>query len=224
MNLRAPLYGAHEDDPRRGFIALTRVLADGAGPDGLSVGEIVDRLDERASALLILVLTLPCLVPALPGVQVLAIGIFLLAAQILVGRAEPWLPGWLLRLRARREWLTAIADFAENRLAWTERISRPRLTALAAGPGERLAALAMALAAITVMLPITNTVPSVGLLFLCVGVLQRDGVFVAAGCLVVVAWFAFLVSLAAAVFFGAGFILDFARETAPWLLPDGLRE
>ena len=54
-----------QDDTGQGFIGLIRSLADAAGPDGLTLGEIRDRLDERSFGLMILVLAVPCLVPAL---------------------------------------------------------------------------------------------------------------------------------------------------------------
>ncbi len=217
----APQISTHTDDPSRGFIAVARSLADAAGPQGLTVGEIVDRLDERAAALLILILTLPCLVPGLPGAQILAVGLFLLAGQILIGRAEPWLPGWFKRVRIKAEWLKAIAGFAEKRLGWTQHLSRPRWTLLASGAGERLAALAMVLASIAVMLPITNTVPSIGLLFLSVGILQRDGVFVAIGAAIAFAWVLLLATLLTAFFMGAGFAMELVQRLAPWLAPGG---
>lgn len=209
---------AHHDDPALGFIGLTRQLADAAGENGLSIAELRDRMDERAFGLMILVLTIPCLVPGLPGAQIIAIPIFLLALQLAVGRSEPWLPGWFLRARAQKTWLSGIADFAEKRLAWTERLARPRLTFLASGVAERLAALVMALAAITIMLPITNTIPSLALTFAAIGLLQRDGVFVAAGMAIALTWVAVLVGVVWAIFAGAGPLYSFALEKAPWLV------
>lgn len=77
------------DDPSRSFIGVLQKIDAAAGEQGLSVAEIVDQLDERAFGLLILLLTLPCLVPGLPGAQIIAIPIFLLAVQVLIDRPEP---------------------------------------------------------------------------------------------------------------------------------------
>jgi len=205
------------DDTQRSFISVLQRIDAAAGDDGLSVSEIVDRLDERAFGLLILLLTLPCLVPGLPGAQIIAIPIFLLAVQVLIGRSEPWLPGWFMRTRVKKGWISALAGFADKRLRWTETLSRPRWRFFAAGVGEKFAALVMSLAAITIMLPITNTVPSVALTLMSVGLIQRDGVFTVLGMLVGLAWLTLLTVLVAGLIVGAGFAVNLLSEHAPWL-------
>ncbi|GIK48139.1 MAG: hypothetical protein BroJett013_08360 [Alphaproteobacteria bacterium] len=205
------------DDPSRSFIGVLQKIDAAAGEQGLSVAEIVDQLDERAFGLLILLLTLPCLVPGLPGAQIIAIPIFLLAVQVLIDRPEPWLPGWFLRMRVKKGWISSIAGFADKWLRWTETFARPRLRFFASGWGERISALIMALAAITVMLPITNTVPSVALTLLSVGLIERDGVFTLLGSLVALAWLTLLAILIAGLVLGAGFAVELIAQHAPWL-------
>lgn len=193
-----------KDDVSHNVTRLLRRLADDGGEAGLTLGEIRDRLDERAYGLLILLLSIPCLVPGLYGVpQVVGVIIIVVAAQLLVGREEPWLPRWMLNLRARGAWLKAMADFAESKLSWVDRLSRPRLTRFASGAGEKLAAAFMILATLTIVLPMTNTIPSVALALLSVGLIQRDGLFVLAGCAVATAWLTLLGALAAGLLFGA---------------------
>ena len=90
-----------------------------AGPEGLTIREIRDHLDERGFGLMILILAIPCLVPALYGVpQIVGVPILLLAVQILVGRQEPWLPETILKRRVSRAWLDRMADFASKRMGW----------------------------------------------------------------------------------------------------------
>lgn len=200
----------HEDDLSHDLNRLLRRLADDGAEDGLTLAEIRDRLDERAYGLLILILSIPCLVPGLYGVpQVVGIAILILAIQLLIGREEPWLPAWLLRLRARAAWLTAMADFAETRLGWIRRLSRPRWRRLVEGPGERLAAAFMILATVTIVLPMTNTIPSVALALLSVGLIQRDGLFVLGGAVVATGWVAALGTLGVGLILGAGWATRF---------------
>ena len=197
------------DDPRRGFIDLVVHLAAVAGPDGLTLREIRDHLDERAFGLMILILSVPCLVPALYGVpQIVGVPILLLAGQLLLGRDEPWLPDAVLNRRIPRAWLERMGGFADRRMRWFERLSRPRWRALASGPGERFAAGFMILATATIVLPMVNTVPSIALALLAVGLIQRDGLFVAGGALVAAAWAAALASVAVGLALGAGWAAD----------------
>ncbi len=205
------------DDTSRSFISVLQKIDAAADEEGLTVGEIVDQLDERAFGLLILLFALPCLVPGLPGAQIIAIPIFLLAVQVLIGRSEPWLPGWFMRARVKKGWISSIAGFADKRLRWTETLSRPRWRFFAAGFGEKLASLLMALAAITVMLPITNTVPSISLTLMSVGLIQRDGVFTVLGMLVALGWLTLLTVLVGGLIVGAGFAVNLLSEHAPWL-------
>lgn len=178
-----------QDDPDQGFIAVVGRLANEAGPDGLTIREIVDRMDERAFGLLMLILAIPCLVPAVQGVpQIVAVPLLLLAGQVLVGREAPWLPETILRRRIAKRWLDRMAAFAGARMAWFERLSRPRLKPLATGAGEKLAALMIGLGVLCILPPVTNTVPSLGVALLAMGLIQRDGVFVLAGTAVVGAW------------------------------------
>ncbi len=209
-----PSSSRHQDDVSHDLVRLLRRLADDGGDEGLTLHQIRDRLDERAYGLLILLLSIPCLVPGLYGVpQVVGLIIILIAAQLLAGREEPWLPRWVLNLRAKGAWLKAMADFAETRLGWVDRLSRPRLTAFASGAGERIAAVFMILATLTIVLPFTNTIPSIALALLSVGLIQRDGLFVIGGAVVATAWLSALGVVATGLMFGA--------EWAARLIPGG---
>lgn len=206
-----------EAAPQGGFIDAIVEIARTGGDGPQTLGHVVDALDDRAFGLLILILAIPCLVPGLPGAQLIAIPIFLLGLQIVAGRNEPWLPGAAMRARLKPEWLTAIADFAARRLRWTERLSRPRWRFIAHGPGERLLGLIIALAAVTIMLPITNTVPSLAITMAAVGLLQRDGVFMLGGATLALGWITALGILVFGLITGAGFAATFVADHAPWL-------
>jgi hypothetical protein len=209
----------HADRPSRGFVELIGDLARASGPDGLSLGEVVDRMDERAFGLLILILAIPCLVPALYGVpQIIGVPILILAGQLVVGRKEPWLPDGILRRRIGKAWLDRMADFAAKRMGWVERLSKPRLTGFVHGMGDQVAGVFMIIATLTIVLPMTNTVPSLALALLAAGLLQRDGLFVLAGAAVSTAWAGFLVGLPVAAFvFGFDPALQLWDSMFGWL-------
>lgn len=194
--------------PRRSFISVVVQLAEDSGPEGLTLGEVMDRLDERAFGIAILILAVPCLVPALYGVpQIVGVPILLLAFQLLAGREEPWLPkSWLAR-RISKEWLDRMGAFAEKRMRWFENLSRPRLSWLTVGFGEKLVGLFMVLATLTIVLPMTNTVPSVALALLAVALIQRDGLFAALGMAIAAGWAGFLIAVVLGLVFGAAWAI-----------------
>lgn len=203
----------HRDTGETSFIRLIARLSEEAGPDGMTIGEIVDRLDERSFGILILILAVPCLVPALYGVpQLVGIPILLLAGQMLVGRQEPWLPRQILERRVSKVWLDRMGDFAVKRMGWFERVSRPRLKIFAEGWAERAAAAFMILATLTIVLPLTNTIPSLALALLAVGLIQRDGLFVAGGAAIATAWAGALVTVAVAFWLGAGWAVALTQR------------
>jgi len=81
----------------------------------------------------------------------------------------------------------------------------------ATGAGERMAAAFMILATLTIVLPFTNTVPSIALLLLSIGLIQRDGVFVLGGAAVATGWLTLLGAL------GVGLLMEaeWAARLAP---------
>ena len=205
----------HVDNPKQSFTALVASLATMSGPEGLTLREIRDELDERGFGLMILILAIPCLVPALYGVpQIVGIPILLLAGQMLAGRIEPWLPEAVLKRRVSKAWLDRMADFATKRMGWFERLSRPRLTLFTVGWAERVVALFMILATVTIVLPMTNTVPSVALTLLAVGLIQRDGLFVLAGAAVATGWATALATVAIGFYVGAGWAVSLIARFA----------
>ena len=61
----------------------------------------------------------------------------------------------------------------------------------------------MILATITIVLPLMNTVPSVALALLAVGLIQRDGVFVLGGAVLASLWAAGVTAVALGLYYGA---------------------
>ncbi len=184
-----------------------------ASPDA-SLGEIVDRLDERAFGLLILLLCLPCIPPfiyVLP--QIVALPMLALAGQMAAGRQSPWFPE---KFRARRFQLaefTKVLNVCEKYVRWFEAIARPRLPAVTGRNGARIVGALMIIPALSIMMPLigTNTVPSIGIAIACLGLIQRDGLLVILGMLVALGWVLLLILFA--VFFG----VELATVVKDWL-------
>jgi hypothetical protein len=174
---------------------LDQLVASTEG-ESVTLGWILDHLNERAFGLFLLILALPCCIPLLYGVpQVVALPLMFISLQVLAGRRVPWLPG---KLSAREVATESLRNLSVRAAPWLRRIetfSRPRLGFLTRAPLDRLvgAALVVFSASILVPLPATNTVPGFAVVIVAMGLLQRDGILVLIGSILGTAWIATLV-------------------------------
>ncbi len=153
----------------------------------IPVGDIVAALRDRAYALLVVLLGLPNCLPMPPPIP-LVCGLVLafVAAQMLLGRAVPWLPQRLLARTIGKAELARAVERALPPLLRLERFSRPRLTILggeAAIPvlGGLLLMLALGL---IVAAPFIGQIPlGLAVCLVGLGLVERDGVLIIAGAL-----------------------------------------
>ncbi|MEO1200757.1 MAG: exopolysaccharide biosynthesis protein [Pseudomonadota bacterium] len=161
----------------------------------LSLGDLFDRMEERSYGVLLLLLALPCCLPfvyLLP--QIVALPMVLLAVQMAMGRPVPWLPSGVRARRFTVASLRGVVDRARRYLGIVERMSHPRLTPLTGHSGSRVvgALLAVPCLSILVPLPLTNTVPGLGVAVAAFGLIERDGLLVLLGLTIGLVWVALL--------------------------------
>ncbi|MFQ4137113.1 exopolysaccharide biosynthesis protein [Nodosilinea sp. PGN35] len=146
----------------------------------VSLKEILTLAGERTFGFLFVVLALPSALPIpAPGYSTpFGIVIFLLALQLIAGRTRLWMPeGW----NHRQFDLVSVQKIVKAGTPWLRRleaISRPRLTFVCTTlPGRTVIGIAIALMAISMMLPIplTNTLPAIGIFVTGFGLLDDDG-------------------------------------------------
>jgi len=187
---------ATADHPPRTLLQSIEAMADEAGTDGFSLKQIMDRLDERAFGAMLFILALPCCIPFLYLVpQIVALPMMALAAQMAMGREEPWLPSPLAARQINKKGLASTARGGRKWFGWVEAIARPRLTFLTGKGPERVigAILCIFCASILLPFPMTNTVPGFAVALASFGLIQRDGLLVIGGLVLGTAWVSFLV-------------------------------
>ena len=165
-----------------------------------SLGDLIGALDERAYGMMLLLLALPCCLPfiyLLP--QIVALPMIALVAQMAMGRHSPWLPSALNNRQFPIKTMQGTVAKAERYLGWAEKITHRRLVALSDGIGARIvgALLIIPCASILVPLPLTNTVPGVGVAIAALGLVERDGLLILLGLLIGLVWVFALVFLGA---------------------------
>ena len=164
----------------------------------ISVGYLLLALKDRALGALILVFAAINVMPTPPGTStVLGIPLIFLAAQLAMGREAPWLPRWISERSLDRLRFTAAIEGLAPWFARAERLFRPRLDLLAAGPAKQLLGVACLLLTAILILPIPfgNMLPALA-------IMERDGAaalvgLAIAGVSVAVVWgivYAFVVS------------------------------
>ena len=185
------------------LLQTIEALAARAPEEGFSLRAIFDQLDESAFGAGLFLLALPCCIPFLYGVpQVVSLPMMALAAQMAMGREQPWMPEKLGNRKIDRKGLTQMASGGRKWLGWIERIVRPRFTMITGKRSERVIGLFLCIfcASILVPLPMTNTVPGFAVAIASFGLMQKDGLMVIAGLVIGSAWVSGLIG---AVMFGA---------------------
>ncbi|MEC9343373.1 MAG: exopolysaccharide biosynthesis protein [Pseudomonadota bacterium] len=181
-----------EAAPPRGATAKLEAVLDSFRDKGsMSLGELFAAMEERAFGLVLLVLALPCCLPfvyLLP--QIVALPMLLTAGQMALGRASPWLPERLAARQIPIAALSSVVARARPYLRFVEWFAHPRIPAVTGRFGSRLAGLLLLVptASILVPLPLTNTLPGIGVAIASVGLIERDGLLVLGGLVLGIAW------------------------------------
>lgn len=178
----------------------------------ITLGALSDLMEERAFGLLLLVLALPCCLPfvyLLP--QLVALPMVVLVVQMASGRRAPWLPETLRRRNLPVARLFDVVARAKRYGGWLERLAHPRLTGLTDGFSTRVVG-ALAIVpclSILVPLPLTNTVPGMGVALTAIGLIERDALFVIFGLALGLFWVAaLLIGGPTLIYFLVNFLLN----------------
>ena len=187
---------------QRGLISVLEAIADEAPEDGLSLGDFVDALGERAFGIILFAMALPVSIPFLYGVpQIMSLPMMALAAQMVMGRDEPWLPSGFKSRQLSKTSLVGMARGGRKWFGWLEALARPRLHFLSGPSMERVIGVIFLIfcASIMLPLPLTNSVPGIALAIAALGLLSRDGLLVIGGILMGAIWITLLFIFGAAL-------------------------
>lgn len=157
-----------------------------------TLAQIFTLFQDRGTAFMLFLVALPSALP------VPAIGIFMiigpplifLTFQQMIGRKVIWLPQWLKNKTFKTQSLKAALDKSVPIIQKIEIFSKPRLTFLTQGIAPVFVGFMGFIMALSVLtpIPLTNTVPSMGIAGMALGILMRDGLAVIAGALMGLGW------------------------------------
>ncbi len=158
-------------------------------PDGVTLAEIRDLVGQDGLLLLTAFLTIVFMVPvSIPGVStVFGAAILLIGISRLLGR-NLWLPERIAHRVLPAEKLRAGLNQGSKWLHRLERVSRPHRLSwfVSNGVMDTVSSCALITGAVLLMapfglIPFSNTLPALALLFLAIGLLQRDGLCILFG-------------------------------------------
>ena len=156
-----------------------------------TVGSMLNVFDEKSFAFIFLVLMIFPATPLPTGglVHLFEIIVALLALQLIIGRKELWLPKKLKKLELDPITRKKVLPFLERRVKFFERFSKPRLRRTISKRWFRtqlgLVVMLFTLGAFFAP-PFTglDTLPSLGVVLIAIGVILDDMIPIIAGCIV----------------------------------------
>jgi hypothetical protein len=141
----------------------------------ISLGDIEAALGDRGFGLMLLVFTLPALIPIISTIAVIPLA--LLAGQLMLGMEKPWLPKAILQRSATRADFQRTAEKVLPHLRRAEKVLKPRFLLLVSAPAERFIGLICLL--LTLLLPLPwpfgNLMVAVPLVVLALALIGRLG-------------------------------------------------
>ena len=152
----------------------------------VTLNEVLEIAGERTFGFLFVLLALPSALPIpAPGYSVpFGIVMLLLAVQMIVGSEQPWLPEKFRKKGFERQQVQGLLRKGIPWLQKIELVARPRLTPVCTSRlGRTVIGCAIALMSISMMIPIplTNTLPAIGIFITGFGLLDDDGAISLAG-------------------------------------------
>lgn len=188
MSLEAPLNetagsDAGQDEAATRLSDVLNGIANDDSRERIAIGDLLGVMQERAFGPLMLIFSLPNVLPTPPGTStVLGAPLIFLTLQLALGR-NPWLPKLIAERSIPRKEFAAFITRATPWLAKAERLLRPRLGVLAHPPAEYVVGVMCFVLALVLVLPIPlgNMLPALAICVMSLGILERDGVWTLAG-------------------------------------------
>jgi hypothetical protein len=152
-------------------------------PEDRTLGQILDVIATKSYGFIFIILALPSALPVpAPGYSTpFGIVLCILGIQYAIGRKTPWFPEWVRKTVVPKQdregkFLQGVIKF----VAFFEKFVKPRkLVHIPIAVKRALIGSVIVLCAISMVLPIplTNTVPAIGIFILGLGFLQGDELF-----------------------------------------------
>ena len=204
-------------------ISLSQTLATVSAQlpeDAVSVRDLLRLIGEQGMLFLCIILVIPFLTPIpIPGVStVFGMLIMLISFGVIINRV-PWLPKRMLDRSVSSQAMSRVLEHGARLFARFERLMRPRLLYLTRAGASRINGALLFLAGLLLIVPLpvipfSNMLPGLAILCLAVGMLQRDGVFVILGWLLIAVTIIYFAAIAVGILAAGGSLMSLFSEAA----------
>ncbi len=171
--------------------------------DNVPIGSLLEAFHERGFGFFLFLFAFaPALPFPAPGLgTIVSPPLLFLTAQQAAGRHTIWMPERIKRKTIPRRRLENIIDSALPWMYRLEHLLRPRMGMMTQGKVSMLMGFLGFIMAVSVALPFpfTNSVPSLGICLIAVGILMRDGLAVLIGAIAGTGWVIMIVLIVAAL-------------------------
>lgn len=152
----------------------------------IKVRDITETLGHRSFGLILLLFAIPNSLPivGVPGVSaVTGLPMLMVAIQMMLNHKRIYLPRWVADSSFDSKSFRRILEKVAPWLQRLEKLLRPRIDILTRGNADRWLGAVCALLAFFLILPIPfgNLLPGLGILFIALGLIERDGICVLIG-------------------------------------------
>lgn len=178
--------GNHRRQPSTSLSSLLLDTAAQFQTERIKVRDITETLGHRSFGFILLMFAIPNSLPivGIPGVSaVTGLPMLLVAVQMMLNHKRVYLPRWIADSSVATSDFRRIIEKVAPWLKRFEKLLRPRIDILTRGNADRWLGAVCALLAFFLILPIPfgNLIPGVGILFIALGLIERDGICVLIG-------------------------------------------
>jgi hypothetical protein len=178
-----------QKNQRQPNTSLSSLLLDTAAQfesERVKVRDITETLGHRSFGFILLMFAIPNSLPivGIPGVSAITgLPMLLVAVQMMLNHKRVYLPRWIADSSVATSDFRRIIEKVVPWLKRFEKLLRPRIDILTRGHADRWLGAVCALLSFFLILPIPfgNLIPGVGILFIALGLIERDGICVLIG-------------------------------------------
>jgi hypothetical protein len=180
--------------PMRPLSLVLSEYAETLDAETVSIGALINAFHERGFGILSLLFALPVITPIPVLNTVFATPLLVLTAQQAFGAHAVWMPQRLRQKKVPAARLKNLLIRSASKLRILEKLIRPRLGwATQNGFSRFFGFLAFLMTMVAVIpVPLTHTVPGLGIALMAIGTAMRDGLAVLIGAIIGTGWIVML--------------------------------